>query len=536
MADLDRAATIAPGKPYNPHHDRAWIAYVAWSWIKPTTPQTAAWLLQALADVEAALQLDPVDKGSSYRPNYWLGVIKPQAIDRNLERGDASLEAGDAQTALEYYELVAGHKPLDPRAAFQAGLALVILGKPEEALPWYRSGLDAATPPDGTPLAQQALLELRLHSSALNLAVGPILDLFEARGIALEAKDAATAFRLSLDALRLGDPSTAQQWSVIGLQLAKEKGDATGPRDALKALYLEVLSNPALPAGDVIDLFQSAGVSLEPDTAKLSFDLALSAVIQGDLAGAADLYNRGLELAADAADMAVVRSAAYSLRDYLLAHPAVSRTDAYWPLGDDLAARQAAEAGLAHPDLYWRYRAELGFRLLVDRQLMRQAPDDEVSYEAIMKSVASDVEIAYTQNPTEHQTMRDFYVDANIGWLYLRRGDDYAEEGNYTEALADYERAADRIQPNSQDAALDLTEDLLKAGLTALRLGQPEQATGWYDKGVALVKSLDARFGLAEKKIQPAIDDLNKLLEEQPDLAPSALPIVEQLQALLPSP
>jgi len=131
--------------------------------------------------------------------------------------------------------------------------------------------------------------------------------------------------------------------------------------------------------------------------------------------------------------------------------------------------------------------------------------------------------------------MRDFFVDANVGWLYLRRGDDYAKEENCEQALAGHEQPAQRIQPNSQNAALDLTEALFKAGLTALRLGQPDRAAGWYAQGVTLVESQGARFGLGVK-VQPTVDDLNKLLEEQPDLAPSIQPIVDQLQGLLPSP
>ena len=158
--------------------------------------------------------------------------------------------------------------------------------------------------------------------------------------------------------------------------------------------------------------------------------------------GRRNFYNRGLELAAKAADIKVVRSAANSLRDYLLAHPDVSPTDAYWPLRDDLPGRQVAVTRLAHPDLYWRYRAEFGFCLLSDRQLMRRTPGNPEPYEAIFQSLASDIERAHALNPTEHQKWRDFFVDGNIGWLYLRRGDDYAKEGKYEQALADYEQAA----------------------------------------------------------------------------------------------
>ena len=96
-------------------------------------------------------------------------------------------------------------------------------------------------------------------------------------------------------------------------------------------------------------------------------------------------------------------------------------------------------------------------------------------------------------------------------------------------------RLPERIQPDSQDAAKDLTEDLFKAGLTALRMGQPDRADDWYAKGIALVKSQGAGFGL-DKKVQPAIDDLNKLIEEQPTTAPFAQPILDQLKLLTSAP
>jgi len=71
-----------------------------------------------------------------------------------------------------------------------------------------------------------------------------------------------------------------------------------------------VLSNPALPAGDVIDLFQSAGVSLEPDTPSSALTRP-SAVIQGRFwlgrPTCTIVVSNWLPIAAN---MAVVRSAA----------------------------------------------------------------------------------------------------------------------------------------------------------------------------------------------------------------------------------
>jgi tetratricopeptide (TPR) repeat protein len=287
--------------------------------------------------------------------------------------------------------------------------------------------------------------------------------------------------------------------------------------EARAALYRALLEDESLPAGGVLALFDLRGIDLAPETAQLAFELAPAALVLGDQAEAARLYNRGIELATAGEDIGAVRDAGYGLRDYLLAHPDLDRAEAYWPLYDDPIARERSVAGLDRADLYWRYRAEFGFSLLADRQLMREQPLHDEAYEQIFASISGDIERAYALNPTEHQRFRDFFVDGNIGWLYLRRGDDYRDEGNEAQALADYEKAAVRIQPAS--------------GNTALRLGQAERGAGWYDRGIDMVERLGDEFDLAQN-VGPAIQELQALLQEQPELAPTAQPLLDRMESL----
>jgi len=89
-------------------------------------------------------------------------------------------------------------------------------------------------------------------------------------------------------------------------------------------------------------------------------------------------------------------------------------------------------------------------------------PDDEASYEADHEERGQRRGESLTREPDlSTRPCATFTVDDNIGCFTAPRRR-LCEEGDYTEALAIMNEAADRIQPNSQDAALDLTEDLLK--------------------------------------------------------------------------
>ena len=67
---------------------------------------------------------------------------------------------------------------------------------------------------------------------------------------------------------------------------------------------------------------------------------------------------------------------------------------------------------------------------------------------------------------------------------------------------------------------------------TALRLGQVENATDWYDQGIELVRRLDSEFGLKEK-VGPAIEALQALVDEKPDLLEAEIQaILDRLQDL----
>ncbi len=217
-----------------------------------------------------------------------------------------------------------------------------------------------------------------------------------------------------------------------------------------------------------------------------------------------------------------MKTAAFALRDYVLTQPRLDVLTAYWPLSESARVWETAVAQLERPDRYWRYRAEFGFRFSIE--LFKQRPGDEASYETIYKQIITDIERAYRLNPTAHQTWRDFFVDANTGWLYLRRADDYYNDADYDRALADYAEAAARIQPNSDNARNDLADAFFRAGITALHLQNYRSAERWYNEGIALAR----RYGL-DGKMSDAAVALEALLVSRPELASVGGAILERL-------
>lgn len=524
--------------PDNPDYlqMRGRLRYAVWRTLnylgKGAEPSAWDLLVEGLADLDHAIRLRPDDKGN-YEPNKYKRYIMISAFSQSLrvlEQGDEHFVSGDFAEALAHYELVAKKVPENLQAMFKTGLALLALGETEEALAQYETGLEQALAQDTTLDAQEALLELNTWAFELDLDAEAVVALFQEHGSALDVKDARTAFALGLATLKLGDQERALSWYRDGIELARAEGHLGAAEKALGELHLAFVESETLDADRVFSVFRAARIQLVPDNAQEAFSLALATLIKGERQQTVQLYSQAVEYAAADGDLGTVRAAAQTLREFLLEHPDVDPADAYWPLQDDPSAREDAVAELERPDLYWYYRAEFGYRLLNNRELFKRRLGEEKVYEEIYAGIIADIERAYALNPEEHQRMRDFFVDANIGWLFLRRGDDFREEGDLENALADYQEATRRIQPASSDAAGDLTEATFKAGLSALMLEDVEQATTWYEKAIQLADEYGSVFDLSTR-VEAAVKAL-QALEEDRDFAPVIESILDELEQL----
>ena len=335
---------------------------------------------------------------------------------------------------------------------------------------------------------------------------------------------ADAAFKVGLAATANEDEVTAVQWYDEGINRAQTTGDTTAVQEAL--FDLTILGDEELaPAVQqsletLTDSYQRGPFT--PEDAESAFNLALGAITQNDLESAVEFYNLGLEMAAEAETINVVKQAAYDLQTYLLRRPEMEVAAVYWPLNDDGGVQETAVLQLNNPDLYWRYRAEFGFRLITD--LFKRQTGIEEQAAAIYDSIIADIERAYALNP-EHQVWRDFFVDANVGWQYLRRGDEHFENGRYRLALADYSQASRLIQPDSENARGDLADATFKAGLAALAIGNSRGAHNWYEDGLTMVKTYGDLAGVLET----AVENLTSFLDENPDLSEIGEPLLEEL-------
>lgn len=144
IADMGGAIAAAPETAVY-WHDRAWMSYQLWQYSPTDAGITARrWLFAGLADIEQALSLDATERDNSYRPNYWQRVIRSEAIDGTLGRGDRWFKDGAYATALDYYVLVAENVPENAAAALRASLAASRLGERETAVFWYNAGVERA--------------------------------------------------------------------------------------------------------------------------------------------------------------------------------------------------------------------------------------------------------------------------------------------------------------------------------------------------------------------------------------------------------
>ncbi|MCA9943860.1 MAG: tetratricopeptide repeat protein, partial [Anaerolineales bacterium] len=329
-------------------------------------------------------------------------------------------------------------------------------------------------------------------------------------------------FKAGLAAAALGDFAQAEMWYLEGIARAEAANDGAAVLLA-QADLIQFANRTGTDVTALLALLRRTDLEVDPASiqdAATAFALAQVALLDGRYQRAAQLGNLGLELAVVAEDIVAVRNAGSTLAAYQLSYPTVALQNIYWPL---FAGLQEPATELERLDLYWRYRAEFGFRFV--QNMFTAQPGWENNAARIYSQIIADVERAYELNPEEHQTWRDFFVDANLGWHYLRRGDTRYAEESYQEALADYLQATQLIQPASENALNDLTEAVFKVGRTALRLEQFQLAEEAYDAGIILLRRYegnDAQLGRARL-------DLENLLAELPELAPFGGAILEDL-------
>ncbi|MBN2001900.1 MAG: tetratricopeptide repeat protein [Anaerolineae bacterium] len=286
---------------------------------------------------------------------------------------------------------------------------------------------------------------------------------------------------------------------------------------------------PALLEGDIAGAVACYGRGLDPEAATVdtAAKLAMIAMTRDDVPEAARRFNDVVRyVAVDSKQYAYITI----LRDHLQALWAIKSVTGN-ALLVEMEAQLPAQLEM-YPDLksngyFWRYRA--WFKYHVGLSAFRLGA--EADAEALLQSGKADAKRASGLSG-EHAAVFTYLDESAWGWYHLERGNDYAAQARFLAALADYEAAFTLITPRlNPDAPAEKTQAAFSAGLTALRLGQPERAAQWYDKAIALLEAYKANTGV-QGALVPAIDALKSLLEENPALEADGKPILEKLEAL----
>jgi len=189
------------------------------------------------------------------------------------------------------------------------------------------------------------------------------------------------------------------------------------------------------------------------------------------------------------------------------------------------AIESYTEALRYSPDnlLYLQFRARIEYVLVLS--LFTAGPGSEAEARSVIDAAVEDIQRAYTLDAAfpENQRWYDAILD-KAGQMYSTWGEQYYAAGNYTQALADFERMA-ALRPQSALAAF-------KAGLVSLALGDVNGAADWYNEGLERATGLEEN--IRRDVLQDAIDELDALLNSRPELTEPGIILLEWLQGALP--
>ncbi len=470
---------------------RGRLQYSAWFNSPPDAGVAARErLFDGLSDMERAIEIDPLDRNTDYRPNWWRGLLYDEAVNGTLSRGDGFFAAREYQKAFDYYELVAARQPDQAGAAMQAGLAALALGRLDEALAFYREGIDralAAGDETAVQTANAALQNFLLDQP--NVDGRPVLELFQTSGVDFsQAQTAAIAFTWGEMAAKAAQMDDAVSYTQQGIKLALVADDLEAVAAAV--LGMDDLSNSArrrlltVFAENWDELTTLAG---DETIITPAFTLGLLASAFGDDSTAGVWYNEGIRRAALQASYPSIRQSREDLK-LLWTAVGVNSNGILSQIERQLAEQLKTYPDLIENALYWRYRAWFKYGLGLSAFVL----DEERAAQTALASAQKDADAAYELDETGNAYVQSYMSEGAWGWYYIQRGDRYFEAGAYERALVDYETAVSVYAPNSNgDAQDEVAEGAFKSGLAAYALGDVEKAKAWYQTGLDLI----ARYG-----------------------------------------
>ncbi|MCP4427039.1 MAG: tetratricopeptide repeat protein [Chloroflexi bacterium] len=475
----------------------------------PAADKTAVFY-EALAAINEAYRRDPNDPVTINFRNLILDALKPLAPADAADK----MVAGAYETALEEAALLAEARPDNPAYTLWAGLTALATGDETQAQTWYDTGIVATeTAENGVELLTQALADLdTLLPSQPNPAAAAVQSQLEAALVDLEAQDPATLFAEGLTALQAGQTGAAAALYQDGLTAAVRKGHLAATATAV----FDLLSLPAAQTRRIEPLFaaafpQLAQIGEADEMVETAVNLALIATILEEFDEAAVWYNEAARRTfEDNSQYNQLRQSRNKLRT-LWTITGVNSDDILQAVQAQLPQQLRTHPQLADEGYYWRYRAWFKYGLGLSAFRLGA----ETAAAAAFQSAQEDANRAYALDPDRQSYAKTYLEEGAWGWFHIERGNDAYAEGDYKTALADYEAAADLIQPVANgDARKEATLAAFSAGLASVQLKDFEQAADWYAEGMER-----AALYAVPDQIAPARDALLSLQSERPNLA-----------------
>ena len=439
-------------------------------------------------------------------------------------RGAEKLAEGQYIIAFHAYEQLVMYKPDDYDVMFDFAFATLGTGDSTVALETYQKAIDSALSLDEPDEDAVLIAWNRLHQSELVIPE-EIEAAFQATGISFNLLD---------------DPQFLFTQALELLATIDTEGAGNETRDVTPAglveqglLALQLMPDLAIVEDAVLKL-QEAPTSRDKDTVVALLNASFGQLEQlspaeDDVVGAAKLGFIALALgnvekSAEWYNLAVYRlfidqTAFWTLRG------AVSRLRDLWEVSDETGAAlvtllgPANEAILAeHPELfeegvyengrYWRRRAWFFFDIGRAAFLARDA---EVAFLAIEQGQpAADKSVEF--EGLFGDQVNNYLPEAAYGEYHLIRGNEYAAEGQYEQALATYQVGATFFNPETNRPGKKLyLNTLFKIGLMAMYLQDYELALQACEDALLEMQNLDLSTADQNAELNRALDDLQVL-------------------------
>ena len=469
-------------------------------------------LEEGLPATELALQSDPDNK--SYQD--WFNLVSSEAVVGTIEAGDKLAGEENWEDARGYYQLVADSVPTHGESAFDVGLMAFQLADYENSLTWYAKGIERAN--NNVAILCNAWNQIPFDMEESH----DILPLFELMPLQqLSPAEHCDLITLIERAVENGDFELV---SRLYLELMAQDSDPNWT--LLKESLFLVATQPSAIRQPILDTIRQVLPEYEPSKSldstdvesAVSFAFMAQAVDRPDMAGY--WYNEAIRrmLKNSGVYFTVYRPFREDLRRWW----EVTETRNYDEILDAFEVSNQQTLLIEYPDLndnglYSRWRAWYHYHLAYAAFL---TTGDLSFAEDAVKRAYPEADKAANLGQTGSLVVNSYLRETALTTYFLARGKEAFGAEAYELAFTDFVQAVTYSQAkDNQNAQEDSVESAFMAGLTAMYVGEYDEAVYWYQDGVDRARQFDllgTMLADALLRLQRAdLDDVAELYRDQ---------------------